>query len=637
MFSRIQGWGGAGGASESPAQGRRPATISEVVAELGAVELPERLRGDIHALDHQWNRSRKAEDWVVGACLDARRGDLLEGLIDQHAATRLTCRTGGVEIVAGLLPRSLSLSQVEFSRTSIHDDHADLLAGALPRCANLARLTLDRCLISDDGLTALVGALPQMHRLETLHIAAPCGLWLSALSPSVACHATLTSLELEILDLMAGEASDLGRALQCNRFLTTLRVHTASAAAIAALLTGLSHPDRPAGEDDPLRTSEGGGSMLGIGCLDLQAHVPFDDAFCAVLCQWIQARGALKSLRIRGGIQAAPEAIERLCAAIRESVLVIDFATGEMPAPLAQLSRLHPYRQMLLPERAMHEAAQTLLRSTNPWSELPADLVGLIATTLVGRGSHQTLWGMSSVDRQVRDATVKARGEVHRARLATQPHRPGSCREVVAEDIAHFWRLQLSDMQLCPSDALLLQMRCSQLTSVAYRDTPDRRSFQTELIKEGKRLVAEHLAMARRWVDEGRVDAAAFALGPVLQLVKAHGFPNGEQAGELSQRLILGEMRYQRRNACFKVASSLCGLAFWLAMADGLADGAMRYVFDPERAYGVGSPKSFDAGRSQRGTGLGLAIGSIVTLYLLFRIADQWAVRGRTPPQPDPA
>jgi len=602
-------------------------SIREALAELDTSHLPWHLRSEIHALDCQWNTSREAEEWVVNACIEAQRGDLLEKLVNRYGVTRITGVRTGVGIVADVLRRCPSLTQIEFSDAAILDDEAASLVEALQERRNLTDLALRGCTMSNQALQDVCDVLPEIHRLNVLCIEARHGgTWLGALGAAVACHPTLAVLDLQVLNLDGSTAAALGNALRASRSLTTLQFHATSAASITSLLQGLAASDEPVRASDLLR------SPPRLAHFDLRAHGLFGDAFCAQLCELIRTRRELGSLRVRSGIQATAQAVHALCSAIQDSSMKIDFAAEEVPASLAQLSRLRPYQQMLVQESAVRAAVRALLHGAEPWSGLFEDLAMLVEAAVIGRGSHRELWSLRGVlgvckilnKQEVRKAAVDARSEALCKTFADERRRHGRSRHADVEAIAHFWRLKLSGVELREADALRLREWRSALTR-AHTSSPDRRSFDAKLEAKGKKRVVEHLDLVQQLMDSGDDDLAAFALASAQQVLKEYQFDDEGRAGELSRRLTLGEMRYQRRNASAHLARSMIAIMFVLLTADHYFDVAMRQLFDQDRAYGVGPPRSLEAAQDQRKFASGWTILPLVAvIVVIYMIKVEW-------------
>jgi hypothetical protein len=610
--------------------------MSEMLAEAIGESVPDGLRDALRALDQGkgWNQSKKAEKWVVNACLRAQRSDVLVEKINQHRVERLTGIRRGAGAVAKLLSDCPSLAHLEFCGATISDDEAAALVLALRDCQGVVTLAFRNCTISNGAMSALVAGLPE--NLQTLRIEAGGGTWLDTLGPGIAVHTTLTSLVLQIPNLRVDRALKLGKSLRGNRTLMMLEVHVASPKALTSLLKGLASTEELGIDGGSLRVVEQPSALPCLARLDLRSHARLDGAFCDALSECIETRKALASIRIRPDVQALEEPIARLRNAIENSDVKIDFDASNMPAPLTGLAKFRPYQQMILPADAPVVVARRLLKSLPGWDDFPGELRAKIEGDLFGNGSLRELWpllGLMSLSKEVCEFVTGIRSAIYHKRFAAPIGRPDLPYEPDLDAFMHFWRLQLSGFELGDSDALVLpewQLTSKESSGLSL----DQRVFRNKLTAVGNHLVDEHLTWVSRWIDEGNREAAAFVLNSLQRLAKAHGFDHEDKAGELNQRLILSGIRYQRRNACFNIARSLSGLAFLLAMADGLADGGMRYLFDPDRAYGIGSSKSFEAGKDQRGTGLGLTIGAIVMLYVLFRIADEWAAHGRRPAQP---
>lgn len=586
----------------------RELTIREVLAEIGTSNIPMALRSSVLELDQSWSRSGQSKAWLVNECLKAGRPDLLAALLNKHGADRLTGIRDGAAHVADLLMACPSLVHVEFCRAPIGDDAARVLVIALRECQGLTGLVLRNCEMSNDALGTIADGLSEMHRLQTFGIKARSGVGLRELGAGIA-RSTLASLWLAVPDLTSDEAKKFGRSLQGNCTLTMLQLSADSSGVLTSVLEAL------------------GSALPRLAGMGLQAGVPFDDAFCKQLGSSIETHHVLASIRVRPGIEASEKSVARLCAAIDRHSVKIDFDARRVPKPLLEVSRVFPYRQLIVPEDAMRIAALALLRKSKLWRGLPGELALEIASTLVGNGSLRELWrlrGLMGVrKKKMREPAMLARSTLHCKRFATgwgcrdSPDRPD------LDAFMHFWRLKLSAIELRESDALLLREWGPDSKTRSER-SPQHHAFHGKLMEIGQQLVSEHLTLVGRWIDEGNDDAAAFALDSLQRLAREHGFDHEGKAGELNQRLTLGEVRYERRNACGNLARSMFWVMTSLLLADGVLDAVMRHLFDPDRGYGVGAPRPFEEARSQRGTAFYGMLGSILALYILMRYADQW-------------
>ena len=488
--------------------------MSEMLAAAIGKSVPDELRGALQALDQGtgWNQSKEAEEWVVNACLRAQRSDVLVEKINQHRVQRLTGIRRGARAVAELLLDCPSLAHLEFCGTSISDDEAEALLLALRDCKGIVTLAFRNCAISDGALSALVAGLPE--NLQTLRIEASSGRWLRNLGPAIASHTTLTSLVLQILNLSAHTALELGKSLRGNRTLTMLEVHVASPHALTSLLTGLASTEGLGIDRGPLRAAEQPSALPCLARLDLRSDAPLDGAFCDALSECIETRQALASVCIRPGVQALDGPIARLRSAIENSDVKIDFDAGNMPAPLAGLAKFRPRQQMILPADAPVVIARRLLKSLPGWARLPRELKKEIKGHLFGNGSPRELWpllGLMSLSKEVCEFVTGIRSAIYYKRFAAPMGRRDLPYEPDLDAFMHFWRLQLFGFELGNSDALVLPewQLTSQKSSGLSRD---QRELRKRLKDVGAKLVDEQLKWVDRLIKDENSNAAAFAL-----------------------------------------------------------------------------------------------------------------------------
>lgn len=601
----------------------RELTIREVLAEIGVSKAPADLHSGIPALDQSWTGSSPAETWLVNACLKARRPDLLAAMLNQHGAKRLIGIRDGAEFVADLLRDCPSLADVEFSGAPISDDAARLLVLAFHECRGLTSLTLRNCEMSNDALGTIADGLSEMHRLQSFRIETHSGAGLGALGAGIA-RSTLTSFALDVRDLTEEEAATFGRSLQGNRTLTMLALHATSSRALVSMLEALAPAVAPVVDGVAQGVAEDFCALPRLVGMDLRADATLSDAFCKWLSRWIRTHHVLASVRVRPGIQASVPSVAKLCAAIDRHSVKIDFDARRVPKPLLQFSKLLPYRQLIVPEDAMRIAALALLRKSKLWRGLPGELAQEIASTLVGNGSLRELWrlrGLMGVrKKKMREPATLARSTLHCKRFATgwgrrdSPDRP----DLGAFD--HYWRLQLSGIELGESDALL--SREWALGSKTGSELARAHVFYGELMEIGRRLVSEHETLVRWWIGEG--DGAA-ALNSIQRLAREHGLDDEREGGELSRRLTLGEMRYQRRNASAHLTRSMFAIVFALLTADHFFDVAMRQLFDQDSAYGIGSPFPLEAAQDQRKWASGwILLPLVAVIVVIYMIKVEW-------------
>lgn len=599
-------------------------TVSEVLAEVDAGPVPGDLRVEIQALDRDWNQSRRAEEWVVNACLEAGRADVLAELINQHGAARLTGIRAGAGIVAHLLGNCTSLAHIEFSGTKIGDGEANSLVRALQECPSLKSLAFRNCWMSDDALSALAEGLPEMHHLETFCIEARSGKCLNKLGPGIAAHTTLTSLVLEILNLDADKALKFGQSLRDNRTLTMLEVHVSSSGALTSLLAGLASTEGSGIDEGSPRAVEQPGALPRLTRLDLCSHEMLDGAFCDALSECIETRKALTSLCIRPGVRADEASISRLRSAIEGSAVEIDFDASKLPQPLARLAKVRSYQQLILPAPVM--IARQLLASLPDWARLPRELKAKIEGDLFGNGSPRELWPLQSLMRlskEVRKAAAGIRSATHCERFAAPM---GRCDLPYKPDLGafmRFWHLQLSGIEVGESAALLLPEW--QLTSEKSSGlSADQRVFRRKLEEVGVQLVGKQVEWVRRLIEDGNRDEAAFALPIAQRLIRKHSFHLENDAALLSRRLVLGEVRHHRRLAVAHLAKWMFMGTLVLAVAGHFFDVVMRKLFDQDSAYGIGAPMTLDESFAQRRAVASWVVWPLVAVLAFLMLKVEW-------------
>lgn len=596
--------------------------------EAAGETVPDGLHDAIQALDQGtgWNQSKKAEEWVVNACLRAQRSPLLAGKINQHGVERLTGIRQGVGSVAELLQECPSLAHIEFFSAAISDDEALALVSALGRRSGVVSLAFRQCEMSNVALSALADGLPEMHHLQTLRIEARSGTWLGTLGHCMAAHTTLTSLVLQILNLGARGALELGKSLRGSRTLTMLEVHVTSSNALTSLLKGLASTEESDIDDGSFRVVEQPSALPCLSRLDLRSHARLDGAFCDALSECIGTRKALASIRIRPGVEALDEPIARLCTAIENSDVKIDFDAGTMPEPLAGLAKFRPYQQLILPADTPVVIARQLLKSLPGWRTLPGELKEKIEGHLFGNGSLRELWpllGLLSLGKEVCRFVMGIRGAIDCKRFSAPMGRLDLPYEPDLDAFMQFWRLQLSGFELGDSDALVLPEW--QLTSMKSSGlSRDQLGFRRKLNEVGEQFVGEQLGWVSRWIDEGNDDAAAFALNSLQRLAREHGFDHEGKAGELHKRLVLGEVRGHRRMACAHLAKWMFLGTLVLAVAAHFFDVVMRKLFDQDSAYGIGAPMTLDESFAQRRFAASCITWPLVAVWLLFMLKVEW-------------
>lgn len=602
--------------------------MSEMLAAAIGKSVPDDLRGALEDLDQGkgWNQSKKAEEWVVDACLRAQRSDVLVEKINQHHVERLTGIRRGAGAVAGLLLDCPALAHLEFCGTAISDDEAASLVLALRDCKGVVTLAFRNCVISGGALSALVAGLPEMQHLQTLRIEAGSGTWVDKLGPGIAAHMTLTSVVLQILNLSARRALELGKRLRRNRTLTMLEVHVASPHALTSLLKGFASTEEFGIDGGSLRVVEKPSALPCLARLDLRSHATLDGAFCDALSECIETRKALASIRIRPDVQALEEPIARLHTAIENSAVKVDFDAGIVPEALAGLAKFLPHQQLILSADAVVGATLSLLNSLPAWGTLPDELQTQIKGDLFGNGTLRDLWPLLSLmglSKEKRKAAVDIRSAPHCERFAAPMGRRDLPYEPDLDAFMQFWRLQLSGIELGESAALLLPEW--QLTSKKSSGlSRDQCKLRKKLKEVGAQLVDEQLKWVGRLIEDGDSDAAAFALPIARRLIREHNFYIESDDASLDRRVVLGEVRYHRRLAAAHLARWLFVGTLVLAVAAHFFDVVMRKLFDQDSAYGIGAPMTLEESFAQRRVIASWMAWPLVAVFAILVLKVEW-------------